>query len=884
MIDEKDAKEAARGVSRREFIKNAGIATAVWATGYDFLIPGPSLAAQAGDTAEWTYEQAAKVWKPMTRAVQHVGVPGCQWQTGVMWDGALLFGPLDFRYLSVMQDELKLLGSRGASQGDKEVVGNRLHLSVAYGSTMHFADRVGTGKPAIRRRLENGRLPLPYVETTDGDLVWEESVFAHLLGRDFQEGMDPQPDDLPITHAIFKVRNRGSQPQVGHLWLHFADTTQVTLGYKCAQGDELGNALDHTFATPLGMMKDLVRYVIPPPSQGQVTWHEEGPTPEGMKRPAKRVIEWEVPLKSGEEAQLRVLIPYGPVEREMGLEILKLNSASLYEQAKEFWRDIVEGETGLITTPDGFVNDYLAAVVGQMAEQTAYRHASKIWMYKTSPNWYEGYWPCNAAKALPTLDLRGLTKYSRLVLKSYIDTQSSDIGNLTKDRREGKHGSVPGEGFADIFGFMGNFGEWTANTLLVSHGLELWALASHYRITRDREWLGEGPGSPLHAIISACDWIGVQRKRTMFEQSGKKVPQWGLLPASSAHDWFAGHTASNDLFCIFGMIESVRLLREINHPHAEEVAHELKDYRSCFRDRYREARDRARRVPLPDGSDFPYVPREVSEVDWTAVDWTYTWGSLIRAGAYGALEPHDELVDQALGFVEGGMPKGQGYYFNLQSYQDKFGRFIAAHNFADVSDPAAARHYLWKHYVEYETMWPVGFDLFLQRDDLPRFFEWLFNNLFMSIHHDFRVGVESLDGVPSNSPGEGERWRAIRDMFVNERGGYDGTEQSLWLLQALPRCWLKPGDHLVVKRMGTHFGGLVDLEVKMAGDGNSVGVSSHFDLVVAPTEIRMRLRSGDGRPLASAKVNGVDTKVLEKDTIVLPNGTTGNYHIFGRFI
>ena len=78
------------------------------------------------------------------------------------------------------------------------------------------------------------------------------------------------------------------------------------------------------------------------------------------------------------------------------------------------------------------MNDYLAAVVGQMAEQTAYRHASKIWMYKTSPNWYEGYWPCNAAKALPTLDLRGLTKYSRPVLKSYIDTQSSDIGNLTR--------------------------------------------------------------------------------------------------------------------------------------------------------------------------------------------------------------------------------------------------------------------------------------------------------------------------------------------------------------------------------------------------------------------------------------------------------------------
>ena len=64
MIDEKDAKEAARGVSRREFIKNAGIATAVWATGYDFLIPGPSLAAQAGDTAEWTYNKPPRCGSP----------------------------------------------------------------------------------------------------------------------------------------------------------------------------------------------------------------------------------------------------------------------------------------------------------------------------------------------------------------------------------------------------------------------------------------------------------------------------------------------------------------------------------------------------------------------------------------------------------------------------------------------------------------------------------------------------------------------------------------------------------------------------------------------------------------------------------------------------
>jgi hypothetical protein len=56
----------------------------------DFL----QLAPAADDpSAEWTLEQARKCWKPMTRAVQHVGVPGYEFQTGVMWDGALVFGP-----------------------------------------------------------------------------------------------------------------------------------------------------------------------------------------------------------------------------------------------------------------------------------------------------------------------------------------------------------------------------------------------------------------------------------------------------------------------------------------------------------------------------------------------------------------------------------------------------------------------------------------------------------------------------------------------------------------------------------------------------------------------------------------------------------------------
>jgi len=826
-------------------------------------------------------EEAKKLWKPMTRAVQHVGVPGYQWQAGVFWDGSLLFGPLnEFRYTPALAKECAPLGR------------NLLNVTVGYGDPVRFQERSGIEDAKFQRSLEAGRLPLPHIATKDGNLLWDETVFSHLLDRDLEEGMKPSLDDILVVQATFKVRNSGSAPSVGHLWLHFGDTTDIIFGYKAGRGDELGSVYPQHFEAPLGILENMwlnapygsfkkdVRYVIPKPEKGQIQWHAEVPPPRGMRNPAESLIEWRIPLAPGEHAELWVSFPYGPVDRTTGRKIAQLDRTKLWTDVQRFWKNIVGTPGGAITTPDNFVNDYLAAVVGQMAEQIAFRHVGKIWMYKTSANWYEIYWPVSAAWPLPTLDLRGLSQYSRPVLQSFIDTQTDDIGGLNR-KNMGKGEIVEGEGFEKRPGFMGNFGDWTANTLLLSHGLELWALASHYRITRDREWLEKGPRPPLKAMVDGCDWVLTQRRRTMREEKGQKVRHWGLLPAASTHDWLQGNTIANDSTCIYGMIETVRLLREINHPRAGEIAKELNEYRACLRDRYVEARDRARRIPMPDGSDIPYVPRDVYELDWDQTDWTYTCVGPTRAGAWGALDPHDELVDQTLAVIDAGFPQGQGYYMRIR--RDDFQHTNADENFRDIGNPHAPRHYLCRHYVEYETMFPIFFDLFLQRDDLPRFFEWLFNSLAITIHRDFRVGVESFDGPPSCPPGDGIRWQAMRGMFVNERGGYDGSQQSLWLLQAIPRSWLKPGSTLAVSRMGSHFGGHVDLSAHVAKDGNSVEVVANLDLVVAPKEIRVRLRSGDGRSLASATINGASTPILERDTLVLPTQTKGESRIVGSF-
>src|SRR3972149_5205047 len=79
----------------------------------------------AGTAAnEWTMESARREWTPMTRSVQNVGVPGCQWQVGVFWDGALLFGQTLLRgemyHHPRLAEELALAG----------VGNNLLHVSV----------------------------------------------------------------------------------------------------------------------------------------------------------------------------------------------------------------------------------------------------------------------------------------------------------------------------------------------------------------------------------------------------------------------------------------------------------------------------------------------------------------------------------------------------------------------------------------------------------------------------------------------------------------------------------------------------------------------------------------------------------------------------------
>jgi hypothetical protein len=336
-------------------------------------------------TKEWDLKRAEKEWVPQTKGVQHVGVPGYQWQTAVMWDGSLGFGPFGFRKIEEFPgaeigkywEEIERLGE------------SRLHLSFAYGDGMRFFDFTGTGAKEVKKGLERGNTPIPHIEMRDGVLAWEEMVYAHLLDRPVEDGMKPRPDDMLVTHAAFTVHNKGRSKRTARLWMYFGDASLVRFGYKVFVGAAPGPALAHSYEPPFGIFQGKVRYVLPEPSAGRFVVHDEA-HPDQYAIGLNSVIEWQVDLAPGKSASMEIMLPYSGVDMAAAKRILKMDRGKALAETRAFWRKLVDS-CDRISVPDEFVSNYAAAAPAQQAQQVAFRHTTGVWLMKTSPNHYEIY-------------------------------------------------------------------------------------------------------------------------------------------------------------------------------------------------------------------------------------------------------------------------------------------------------------------------------------------------------------------------------------------------------------------------------------------------------------------------------------------------------------
>ncbi len=115
-------------------------------------------------------------------------------------------------------------------------------------------------------------------------------------------------------------------------------------------------------------------------------------------------------------------------------------------------------------------------------------------------------------------------------------------------------------------------------------------------------------------------------------------------------------------------------------------------------------------------------------------------------------------------------------------------------------------------------------------------------------------------------------------------GGCGASEQAPRVCQAIPRCWFRPGNRLAVEDMGTFFGGRIDLALEVARDGSSISARvSWRHMAARPAAVRLRLRSGDARPLRSVQVDGAPVAVGPDGAIELAWARNASFRVLGTF-
>jgi hypothetical protein len=410
---------------------------------------------------------------------------------------------------------------------------------------------------------------------------------------------------------------------------------------------------------------------------------------------------------------------------------------------------------------------------------------------------------------------------------------------------------LPGS-FASKDGVLYGAGGYESGGYNQHHGWILWMLAEHYRFTRDADWLKQSaPG-----LVKACDWIINETRRT----SDRPELERGLLPAGSLEDvgdWWTW--LSTSCYTWRGLDSAAWALEQINHPDAARVRDAANAYHEQLLTNFRAAEARSPVVRLRDGTAVPHIPSQVHRrgrcFGWICETLEGSLHLLITH----ALDPKSPEATWIVKDYEDNRYLSNQYGYLLQNFdRDWFGR-------GGMSMQACLL---------------LDVEPYLYRDDVKQALRSLFNGEAVSYFPDVRMNAEHA--LPNLEDWRGDQFKSsdesntcgwLRYLFVREDG------DRLLLGQAVPREWLRAGQHCGLERAATYFG---TASVLFSGGDNEI--TAHIDgpRRNPPKEIRLRFRQPEAKPFQSVTLNGAPYAKTDGDWVILP-GEIGEATVTARY-
>lgn len=415
----------------------------------------------------------------------------------------------------------------------------------------------------IRRRLEDGVLPIYHSEMTDDDIVYRSTSFVSLAGTPLNE--------RTVRGTHYLISDRHSAGRV------FTDEQSKQLEQVQRQdtaAKPLVALYIRTIAENTGSVPRYAWFKAPRPSAAYrfdggrgYTGFSENRISCISKVDGKALHEEEtaILLQPGQRIEIDFLIPHEPVSAETADALTRENFSDRQVECKAYWQKKLD-RAARIRLPEKRIDEMLRAgllhldliTFGTEPDGTL---AANVGVY--SPIGTE------SAPIIQFYASMGLEQQAKRALNYFLDTQQPD-GNIE------------------------NYNGYTVET-----GAALWSVGEYFRYTRDRAWIEQ----IRPKLLKACDYLMRWRAKSFDEKLRGKG--YGMIDGKVADPEDPFHQFMLNGYGYLGLSRMAETLGAIDPACGDSLRREAEAWRQDVRESFFQSLARSPVVPLGDGTWCP---------------------------------------------------------------------------------------------------------------------------------------------------------------------------------------------------------------------------------------------------------------------------------------
>lgn len=369
-------------------------------------------------------------------------------------------------------------------------------------------------------------------------------------------------------------------------------------------------------------------------------------------------------------------------------------------------------------------------------------------------------------------------------------------------------------------------GLYLDNCGLIDAGSFLVAIARHYRMTADRDWLWK----VRPHIGSQCEWLIKQRQTTPREGMLK-----GMIKFRPYNDYpTPAYSYLGNTWAAEGMKEVAEALKEINAPEAARFAAEAKAYSDDVLNSMEAAAFEDNGQTL-----LPLEPDTRRVLKLTRYQgggyYGLTAGDLLESEFFPL---NDKRTTWIIDMLEkrGGLIAGLCEFENGIDHAYTYGYLLTEMQRQEIRKTLLGFWSMFAFGMTRDTYSPVEVSMIETGEN-----------------HYTLPHLYSLT----------EQLRLLRALLVREDG------DVLWLGQGLPTAWLEAGKHVAVNDAPSEFG---DLSYRIdARNNGQMHISVNPPVRRVPKEIHLCLRQEKNLSITSVKVTPTVPVTFSGQTLVFPN-------------